>query len=471
MRTSHVIAVTSAMALSALAMAHGGAAGVSLREMLLSLTVTDKSGGDTTRPLETPEAFSFQAANAPREHQRPFSFGNRLFNTNWVEAPASVKSFDGLGPLFNRVSCSGCHTKDGRGQPPETGQGPMDSMLFRVSIPGTGDHGGPKPVPGYGDQISERGIKDVLPEGRASLSYEDISGQYADGEDYRLRKPAYAIVDANYGALPLNILISPRVAPQMIGLGLLEAVPEQALLTLADPDDADKDGVSGRVNEVWDSKSNALAIGRFGWKAGQPDLINQNSAAANGDIGITSRFHATENCTEKQSACAAAISGGSPELSDEFLEKLTLYTATLAVPAQRKANDLAVMQGAKTFRDMGCAACHMPTLQSGPHALPELANQIFHPYTDLLLHDMGEGLADGRPEFSATSTEWRTPPLWGLGLVPLVNGHQTLLHDGRARGFAEAILWHGGEAAKSQGAFRNASKAERDALVAFLRSL
>jgi CxxC motif-containing protein (DUF1111 family) len=460
-----------ALSLIGFAVVSGEASSVSVRKFLSSLPVTEKLGGDTTRPVEAQNAFSFQAANAAGKHQRPFSFGNRLFNTNWVEAPASVKSFDGLGPMFNRVSCSGCHTKDGRGQPPETGSGPMDSMLLRISIPGLGPHGGPNPVPNYGDQLSERSIKDVPPEGQATISYVEVKGQYADGESFSLRKPSYKIANAAYGALPKDVLISPRVAPQMIGLGLLDAVPEETLRGLSDSDDADNDGISGRMNEVWDSVRSKLAVGRFGWKAGQPDLINQNSAAANGDIGITSRFHVDENCAETQSACAASIKSEDFDLNDEFLEKLTLYTSTLAVPAQRHFDDPQIVQGSRIFRDMGCAACHMPTLQSGPHPLPEITNQTFHPYTDLLLHDMGQGLSDNRPDFTASGSEWRTPPLWGLGLVPKVNGHQFLLHDGRARGFAEAILWHQGEAAKSAQRFKAAPKADRDAIVAFLNSL
>ena len=466
-----LVGAIAAFGLSGFAVVYGAGQDTRVRDELMQAAVSAKLGGDTTRPVQTRDAFSFQAANAPREHQRPFSFGNRLFNTNWVEAPASVKSFDGLGPLFNRVSCSGCHTKDGRGQPPVSGRGPMDSMLFRISIPGVGSHGGPKPVPSYGDQLSERGIAGVPAEGRAAINHEEITGQFADGETYSLRKPRYAIVDAAYGAFPEDVLISPRVAPQMIGLGLLEAVPVETLRALTDPDDHDKDGVSGRLNEVWDSVRKQPAIGRFGWKASQPDLLNQNAAAANGDVGLTSGVHPEENCAGKQSACTAAINGGSPELNDGFLEKLTLYTASLAVPVQRNATEAGVMRGAKLFRDFGCAGCHMPTLKSGPHTLPEIANQIFHPYTDLLLHDMGDGLSDKRPDFTATGQEWRTPPLWGLGLLPQVNRHQLLLHDGRARGFAEAILWHGGEAAKSRDDFRSTTKAERDALVAFLQSL
>jgi CxxC motif-containing protein (DUF1111 family) len=454
-----------------LAATSGEALEQELRRQLLALPFTSQLGGETTRPVSAPDAFSLQAPNAPRKHQRPFSFGNRLFNTNWVEAPASVKSFDGLGPMFNRVSCAGCHTKDGRGEPPANARGPMDSMLLRISIPGAGKHGAPNPVPGYGDQLSERALNGVAPEGLAAITYEDVKGTYGDGEPYVLRKPNYAIINASYGPLPADLLISPRVAPQVIGLGLLEAVPDETLMALADPGDADGDGVSGRVNRVWDSVTNTPAIGRFGWKAGQPTLLNQNTGAALGDIGLTSAVHPSENCATEQTGCVAAINGGMPELTDEFVEKLTLYTASLAVPAQRNSTDAQVRNGGELFRALGCAACHMPTLRSGKHNLPEISNQVFHPFTDLLLHDMGENLADNRPDFEASGSEWRTPPLWGLGLVPVVNGHQFLLHDGRANGFAEAILWHGGEAEAAKENFRNAPKTEREALIAFLQSL
>jgi CxxC motif-containing protein (DUF1111 family) len=373
--------------------------------------------------------------------------------------------------MFNRVSCAGCHTKDGRGEPPANGKGPMDSMLLRISIPGVGEHGAPNPVPGYGDQLSERALNGITPEGLAAITYEGVKGAYGDGELFVLRKPSYQIASTAYGPLPADLMISPRVAPQVIGLGLLEAVPDETLLALADPDDADGDGISGRVNRVWDSVTSKPAIGRFGWKAGQPTLKNQNTGAAVGDIGLTSAVHPSENCAKEQSACVTAINGGMPELTGEFVEKLTLYTASLAVPAQRNPADAKVRQGGELFRAMGCAACHMPTLKSGGHDLPEISNQVFHPFTDLLLHDMGDGLADNRPDFEASGTEWRTPPLWGLGLLPVVNGHQFLLHDGRANGFAEAILWHGGEAKAAKEQFRNAPKSEREALIAFLQSL
>jgi CxxC motif-containing protein (DUF1111 family) len=450
--------ITAATLTLASLVALGSEAGVlPLRDVLLAIPLTEHLGGDGTRPISSDAAFSFQTPNSPREHQRPFSFGNRLFNTNWVESPASVKSFDGLGPLFNRVSCSGCHTKDGRGQPPENNQGPMDSMLLRISIPGTGEHGGVMPHPNYGDQINERAILGVKPEGKAEISYTEQRGNYADGEAFSLRQPKYRIADLGYGGLGKGLLISPRIAPAMIGLGLLQAVPDETLLALADPEDSDGDGISGRPNEVWDSALNKNSLGRFGWKANQPNLKQQNAGAAAGDMGITTTF---------------ATASNDPDMSEEFLEKLTLYTMTLAVPAQRNANDAAVKRGGQVFRSIGCASCHMPTLQSGPVVgFPELSNQTFHPFTDLLLHDMGGGLSDNRPDFKASGQEWRTTPLWGLGLIPTVNKHDFLLHDGRARGVAEAILWHGGEAEKSREAFRNLAKPERDALIAFLNSL
>jgi CxxC motif-containing protein (DUF1111 family) len=444
---------------------------VSLRQTLLSIPAGVNLGGDTKRPLVAPNAYSFPAANLPPEVIRAFSFGNRLFNTNWVEAPASVKSFDGLGPLFSRVSCSACHTKDGRGQPPITGVSPMDTMLLRISIPGSGPHGGPNPVPGYGDQLSERAINGVKAEASVNVTYSEVRGTYGDGRGYVLRKPAYTISEAAYGALPTAIQISPRVAPHMIGLGLLEAVPDETLIALADARDSDGDGISGRVNTVWDTQKKKQAIGKFGWKSSQPNLVNQNAAAALGDIGLTTELHPNENCEAFQTACRISTTGGEPELKPEFLEVLTFYTATLAVPSQRGNSRPDVVEGAKVFRDSGCAACHMPTLKTSRHPVPALSHQTIHPYTDLLLHDLGEGLSDNRPDFGASGTEWRTPPLWGLGLVQTVNGHENLMHDGRARGFAEAILWHGGEAEKAKEKFRTAPKQQRDALIAFLRSL
>lgn len=462
--------VRMAAAAALLMLAAGSSRGGSdLRVELLAVPQTAALGGTTTRAIATDKAFSFPAANLRREHQRPFFLGNRLFNTNWTIAPSSVTSFDGLGPTYNRVSCSGCHIRDGRGRPPPSGQGPMDSMLVRLGVPD--GSGGAMPHPAYGDQLNERAIPGVPAEGRVRIAYDLIEGRYGDGITYRLRRPRYELVDLAFGPLGEGAMISPRVAPAVIGLGLLEAVPVPVLEALADPDDRDGDGISGRVNRIRDDDGTTRA-GRFGWKANVASLREQNANAALGDIGLTTPELVEENCPPVQESCAAAPTGGRPEVSAEFLDKLTLYTRLLAVPAQRDSGEWQVRRGHRLFREAGCAACHLPTLRTGPHApSPELAEQTFHPFTDLLLHDMGEGLADGRPDEGADGREWRTAPLWGVGLLELVNGHSFLLHDGRARDLAEAILWHGGEGEAAREAFRTMSAEDRAALLAFLASL
>lgn len=446
----------------------------SLRARLIAEPISPQLGGDTTRVVSSSTSFTFLMENAGPGRMRVFQFGNRLFNTNWVQAPGSVKTFDGLGPLFNRVSCAGCHTFDGRGQPPENVGDPMDSMLVRLSVPGKTDRGGPQPHPAYGTQLSDRAINGVKPEGRAIITYEEVAGTYGDGTPYTLRKPSVSFADLAYGPMD-GVLTSPRVAPQVIGMGLLESVPEATLLALADPDDADGDGISGRVNRVWSDAAGETRIGRFGWKANAPTILDQSVDAALGDIGLTTSILPVQNCSPVQTDCLAAYDQSAtdgPEISDEFVTKLVIYMQALAVPRQRNETDPKVMRGETLFREAGCAACHVPTLKTGDDAvLPELANQTFHPFTDLLLHDMGPELADGRPDFEASDSEWRTPPLWGLGLIKQVNGHETLMHDGRARGFAEAILWHGGEGEAAREAFRTMPAADREAMVAFLKSL
>jgi CxxC motif-containing protein (DUF1111 family) len=433
--------------------------------------MSPKLGGDGTRAIASEKAFTLPLANLAKEQLRAFFFGNRLFNTNWTQAPGSVESFDGLGPVFNRVSCSGCHTRDGRGQPPASPDDAMLSMLVRLSIPGTDAHGGPRPHPSYGDQLNDRAIHGVPAEGRARIDYGEIAGAYADGETYTLAKPRYVITDLAFGPLGKDVMLSPRVAPQMIGLGLLEAVPEASLLAKADPDDRDGDGISGRANLVWDHAAGRPAFGRFGWKANQPSLRQQAAGAALGDIGLTSPLLRVQNCGKAQNACAASVDGGTPELSEPFLDRLELYSRALAVPAQRNADSAVVQAGWALFRQAGCTACHTSTMTTGEHPLEALSRQTIHPFTDLLLHDMGPELADGRPDFLADGNEWRTPPLWGIGLVKIVNGHTRFLHDGRARNLAEAILWHGGEGKAAREAFRALSKDERAALLAFLNSL
>ena len=267
-------------------------------------------------------------------------------------------------------------------------------------------------------------------------------------------------------------MVSPRVAPATIGMGLLEAVPEASILALSDPEDANEDGISGRPNYVRNVRSGQLTLGRFGWKANQPSVEQQAAAAFLGDIGITSSLFPNKNCPAGQEACRQAPSGGSPEVPDERLEKVTIYIQTVAVPAMRDVDDEQVQQGARLFVQTQCALCHTPRQETGDtHPLEPLRNQVLFPYTDLLLHDMGEGLADHRPDGQASGTEWRTPPLWGIGLVEKVSKHTMFLHDGRARNLEEAILWHGGEAEESRGQFMTLTKDERNALIRFLESI
>jgi len=265
---------------------------------------------------------------------------------------------------------------------------------------------------------------------------------------------------------------SPPVKVAMIGLGLLEAVPETTLRALAARQKAEGSGVAGRVNYVWDATARKNLPGRYGWKSEQPTVLQQTAGAFAGDMGLTSSLVPDENYTVRQEICARQPSGGHPEVSDKIFNDVVLYSRTLAVPARRNWTAPTVLQGKALFAQAGCAVCHEPKLQTGDCAdLPELSNQTTRPYTDLLLHDMGEELADHRPAYAASGRDWRTPPLWGIGLVAKVNGHTCFLHDGRARNLTEAILWHGGEAQTAREKFRAFSRAERNALIAFLESL
>jgi len=433
--------------------------------------LTTQLGGDTTLVIANENAYARAVPTLPTEELRKFTFGNRLFNTNWVTAPASVDAFDGLGPVFNRVSCSSCHTRDGRGQPPAAGE-PLESMLIRISVPGQTEHGGVRPVPHYGDQLNEKAIAGVPAEGRTVVTYWEREGRYPDGTTFSLAEPKYEFVELAFGALPPQFLFSPRVAPPVFGLGLLEAVPEEEILAHADEGDTNHDGVSGRPNRVWDVVSGKTCLGRFGWKANQPGLRQQNASAALGDIGLTSHLFPKQNVAEGQLAAAGAPDGGEPELKDEFFEKLTFYTQVLAVPAARNVQDPGVRRGARQFADIQCTACHLPTLHTGTHSdVPQLSHQAIHPFTDLLLHDMGPALADGRPDFLASGSEWRTPPLWGVGLTEVVNRHSRFLHDGRARSLEEAVLWHGGEADEARDRFMHLEARQREDLLTFLRNL
>ena len=404
--------------------------------------------------------------------------GNSFFRNPWVIAPATTTARDGLGPLFNTNACQNCHIKDGRGHPPAADAESAVSMLVRLSIPaGPADqasllHAGIVPEPVYGGQLQDMAIPGSAPEGKVRIDYRSLPMHFADGTQVDLRQPTLQISQLGYGPLHPDTQFSARIAPPMIGLGLLEAIPTASILANADPDDANGDGISGRANQVWDDALGKTVLGRFGWKAGQPTLNQQNAEAFANDMGLTSTLVAHDNCTAAQADCIKAPHGGEPEVSDNILASVLFYTRNLGVPARRGADTPQVLAGKNLFYQAGCQGCHTPQFTTAADAAePELANQLIRPYSDLLLHDMGEGLADNRPEFLASGREWRTPPLWGIGLTETVNGHTQFLHDGRARNLLEAILWHGGEAEAAKQQVMTFNADERAALLAFLNSL
>ena len=435
--------------------------------------LTSALGGSTSRAHISQNSFSLPAPLLSNLERRHFEVGDSFFTQNWVTAPASTKARDGLGPTFAAQSCSSCHTRGGRGEPPDPdGEKARLGLVLLLSVPGADPvTGSPAQLPNYGQKLQDRSIIGVPAEGRVQVSYETITGEYGDGTPYELRKPTFEAVELAYGPFPNEAMISPRLAPQVIGLGLLEAIDAESILAASDPDDADGDGISGRANMVADARSDSLVLGRFGWKANVPTLEQQVALAFHTDIGISSDLHMSENCPGIQKECASAPNGGSPELTPSRLEAVTFYMRVLSVPSMRDADDPDVRAGERLFTEFGCASCHTVTQRTGDSDIETLAHQVFHPFTDLLLHDMGEDLADNRPHFDASGSEWRTPPLWGIGLLDRVSRGSSLLHDGRARNVSEAILWHGGEAEASKEAFRLADKEERDQILKFLEAL
>lgn len=429
------------------------------------------SGGDVTVSNSSEEAFGFFAHNLTTAEKADFGVGNSLFRQSWVTAPSSTTARDGLGPFYNANTCSSCHFKDGRGRPPafdsELGRG----LLLRLTIPGQDENGASFHDPIYGGQLQDNAILGQTVKGNYTIVYQSIIETMLDGTSVELKKPIYQINNLGYGSLASNVLISPRVANQIIGLGLLEAIPESTILAFADENDVNGDGISGKVNYVYDIASNSKVLGRFGWKANQPNIRQQVAAAFSGDIGITSSLFPNENCPPGVD-CNSIPNGGSPEIDDVALNRVALYSSTLSVPARRNVADQNVLNGKKIFNQIQCAACHIPKVQTGnTHSIASLRNQTIRPYTDLLLHDMGTELADNAVDFKATGTEWRTQPLWGIGLIQTVNKHTNLMHDGRARNIEEAILWHGGEGQNAKNNYKKLTTQERSDLLAFIKSL
>ncbi len=423
------------------------------------------SGGKQSFFDETNGGFGHIFLGLTEREEFNHEVGDGAFGATFVTAPAPLNS--GLGPLYNNVSCSGCHVSDGRGRPPFVGE-PLSSMLFRVSVPGTNPHGGPNPVPGFGGQFQPRAIAGKLAEGDVSISYIIYNGLFGDGSSYTLRNPTYTVVSP-YKNYPPDMMISPRIAPPVFGLGLLEAISETDIKMNADENDNNGDGISGKYNLVYDVLSNSYRLGRFGWKAGQPSLLQQSAGAYNEDMGITNFVFPVESSFNQSQYDDL---NDEVEVSDSILYAVAFYMQTLGVPARRNVNDAQVLTGKKIFNNIQCNSCHIAEFRTGVDmTFPSRSNQKIFPYTDLLLHDMGAGLADNRPEFLANGNEWRTPALWGIGLTKKINGHEFFLHDGRARNLSEAILWHGGEAEKSKQQYVNLSSDDRKALIKFLESL
>jgi len=447
----------------------------------------NSAGASTVRPRTNADAFSQPASNLSFEEELDFRVGNGLFRRLWVSAPASTIASDGLGPLYNARSCQRCHLKDGRGHPPEGPDDTAVSMFLRVSIPAPDDMGHAEianyiatlPEPNYGTQMQDFSLPGHAAEYRLGITYEEFEVALSGGEVATLRRPTYTAEDLGYGPLHPDAMLSPRVAPQMIGLGLLEAIPAADILAWADPDDADGNGISGRPQIVWSTVHDAPMLGRFGHKAGNPTVLEQSAGAFAGDIGISSplRPGGWGECGEAQVTCRDAVHGDDAEqdgfeISQIGLDLVTFYSQQLGVPARRDVDDPEVLRGRELFYTTQCTACHRPNFVT--HRLegdPAQSFQLIWPYTDLLLHDMGEGLADNRPEARANGREWRTPPLWGIGMTELVSGHTYFLHDGRARNLLEAVLWHGGEAQAQRDAVVAMPPEDRAALIRFLESL
>lgn len=443
------------------------------------------AGAATVRVIQNRNAFSQPSGNISFEKELDFKVGNGLFKKLWVSSPSSTLASDGLGPLFNARACQRCHLKDGRGHPPEGPEDNATSMLMRVSIPGgpspeeIADYIATRDDPVYGGQIQDFSVAGVAAEARIEITYTEQVIPLSGGETASLRAPQYDLTNLGYGALHPDIMISPRVAPQMIGLGLLDAIPAADILARADPDDANGDGISGRAQIVMSAEYGVPMLGRFGLKAGKPSVWEQSAAAFSGDIGISSPLHPAGygDCTEAQEKCRAAPNGNTAahdgaEIGEVGLELVSFYSSNLGVPARRDINDPQVLRGKQVFYETGCISCHTP--KHVTHRLedqPEQSFQLIWPYTDLLLHDMGPGLADNRPEARATGQEWRTPPLWGIGLTETVSGHTYFLHDGRARNLLEAVLWHGGEAEPHKQSVIDMPPPDRAALIRFLKSL
>jgi len=415
------------------------------------------------------KAFSHPVKGLNYDEEDQFVLGKSFFRIPWVEAPSATTARDGLGPLFNANTCIHCHPGNGAGVAVNE-KGEMNrSYLIRLSHKNGMDKEllekyGFVPDSTYGAQISKNGNIKVPAEAKVAVTYEMIEGSYPDGTPYQLRKPHYSVTDKAYGPFDKNTVVAGRIASALVGLGLLERISKNDILANEDIEDENGDGISGKANYAFNPETNQTEIGRFTWKASAVTVKHQSAAAAHSDMGLSNPLFPSHNCTEKQEECLQESQKGRHkfDLPGHRLDAIAFYLKNLSVPLQREPQKY--QEGAKLFEAINCSTCHTPEFK--------LANGVkVHPYSDLLLHDMGEGLADGRSEFLANGNEWRTPPMWGIGLYEKVSGEANYLHDGRARSIEEAILWHGGEAETSKNAFMALDRPSREKVLDFLNSI
>ncbi|MCD4758413.1 MAG: thiol oxidoreductase [Arcobacteraceae bacterium] len=423
--------------------------------------------------------FSQQITGLNNEQIDKFIEGKSFYRIPWVEAPSATTARDGLGPLFNANTCISCHPKNGKGSIYNENGSISRSYIIRVSIPSNGSKqhqdilkfNGFVSEKTYGSQISINGSLNVPFEAKPLVAYKDITVTYPDGEIVTLKQPLHGVdhqlTNLNYGKLHEKVSLSSRLAPALLGLGLLEQITDEQILANEDIDDINKDGISGKANIVYSPQDKTFKVGRYTYKASAPSVIHQSAAAANNDMSLTSPLFPNENCTNAQENCLKAPKGDAMRADTPFdlpihrLESIAFYLKNLKIPK----STITEFEGEKLFAQIGCIKCHIPSFN--------LANSYkVKPFTDMLLHDMGEGLSDGRVEFKATEQEWRTAPLWGIGKHKLtLKKEPELLHDGRAKTIEEAILWHGGEALKIKNDFMSLTKEQRNKVINYIKEL
>jgi CxxC motif-containing protein (DUF1111 family) len=373
------------------------------------------------------------------------SIGRELFDRNWVPAPSSTKSNDGLGPLYNATSCGACHIRNANAEIDEASV-PPGTVVRIGNAKGTGD-------PIYGRQLQTRAVNGHKPEANPDITW-STTGQ---------RVASIKLFSQGYGPLASETKLALRRPSSLFGIGLLAKIPEQEIIKRADPDDANKDGISGRASML--TEGGKQVLGRFGWKATQSSLAAQASMAFHNDLGLSTEAHPEPwgDCTPIQNVCRAGPHGaqkGEVEIPKSVVDLIVAYLESLPAPAEVDTKAADAAQGQRIFFTIGCALCH-----TGPNPA---SGQSIGAYTDMLLHDMGPGLNDGIAEGAAQAGEWRTAPLWNLGFNARITG---LLHDGRAASVTEAIQWHDGEAAQVRLRFNALTLAEKDALIAFVSRL